>query len=255
MLCRFKIDNKVYFGSFENNKIKSAKRPCFDADPIPAGQSYALEQVKLITPCVPSKVVAVGLNYIDHAKELKMDLPDQPLIFIKPSTSVIGPFDDIIYPECVERLDYEAELAIVIKKPCKDVSAKEAGDYILGYTSLNDVTARDIQKKDGQWTRAKSFDTFCPIGPFIATGIPVDNLEIKLLLNGEVKQSSNTKNLIFKPIELVSFISKICTLLPGDIIATGTPGGVGPMEPGDEVEVSIENIGSLKNRVAGKRYG
>ncbi len=253
MLCRFRIDNKVHFGSFENNRIKSAKGPFFATDPIPAGQSFALEQVKLLAPCLPSKVVAVGLNYIDHAKELKMGLPEQPLIFIKPSTSVIGPFDDIIYPECVERLDYEAELAIVIKKPCKDIEAREAEDHILGYTLLNDVTARDIQEKDGQWTRAKSFDTFCPIGPFVATGIPIDDLEIKLLLNGEVKQSSNTKNLIFKPIDLVSFISKICTLLPGDIIATGTPGGVGPMNTGDEVEVSIENIGSLKNRVACKK--
>jgi len=203
-----------------------------------------------IAPSAPSKIIAVGLNYIDHANELKMELPKEPLIFIKPATSIIGHLDKIIYPESVKRLDYEAELAIVIKRICKDVPEKTAGDYILGYTCLNDVTARDLQKRDGQWTRAKSFDTFCPVGPHIATDIDPGDLKIDLYLNKKIKQSSSTKNLIFKPHHLVSFISKVCTLMPGDLIATGTPHGVGSMDVGDEVEVRIEGIGRLINKVS-----
>ncbi|MFH1753718.1 MAG: fumarylacetoacetate hydrolase family protein [Candidatus Omnitrophota bacterium] len=254
LLCRFKTDNDTRLGLVQHDKIEALKGSLFDQDHIPTGETLSLNNVRLAAPCAPTKIVAVGLNYRDHAKELHMGMPERPLIFIKPSTSVIGPLDEIIYPACVKRLDYEAELAIVIRKFCKDIEAGSAADYILGYTALNDVTARDLQKADGQWTRAKSFDTFCPIGPFIATDISADNLDLKLTLNGTVKQSSNTRNLLFKPNELVSFISKICTLLPGDVIATGTPGGVGPMEPGDVVEVSIEKIGTLKNMVAGKKH-
>jgi 2-keto-4-pentenoate hydratase/2-oxohepta-3-ene-1,7-dioic acid hydratase in catechol pathway len=255
LFCRFKIGEEIRFGLVEKDKdaIKSVKGSIFDPEFIITNQAFRLNQVRLLAPCQPSKVIAVGLNYTDHARELKMDLPSEPLLFIKPSTAVIGPNANILYPDSVGRLDYEAELGIVIKKGGKNISVDQAKDYILGYTCLNDVTARDLQQRDGQWTRAKSFDTFCPIGPFIATDIAAEDLDIKLLLNKEIRQSSNTKNLIFRPGYLVSFISKICSLLPGDVIATGTPSGVGPMKEGDEVEVSIQHVGSLKNRVTGER--
>ena len=253
LLCKFKVGEESFFGIAEGDIIKAISGSFFDKELIVTNRSYNSNQIRLLPPCRPSKIVAVGLNYTDHAHELKMDLPKEPLIFIKPSTAVIGHGESIVYPKGVERLDYEAELGIVIKKRAKGVTIGAAKDYILGYTCLNDVTARDIQKRDGQWTRAKSFDTFCPIGPFIAKDIDVRNLDIQLFLNNELKQSSNTKNMIFAPENLVSFISNICTLLPGDVIATGTPSGVGPMKPKDKVEVRIENIGSLINRVEEKR--
>lgn len=205
--------------------------------------------MKILRSLRPTKIILVGLNYRDHAKELGMKIPKEPIIFLKPPTSIIGPFDNIIYPKGVKRLDYEAELAIVIKKRAKYIKKNRTPGYILGYTCLNDVTARDLQKKDGQWTRAKSFDTFCPVGNHIETDIDPSNLEIRLFLNDLIKQSSNTKNLIFPPNELVSFISHIMTLMPGDIIATGTPPGVGPMKKGDTVRVEIEGIGTLENTV------
>lgn len=201
----------------------------------------------------PSKIVCAGLNYIDHAKELNMKIPDEPIIFLKPSSSVIFSNEKIKYPRMSKRVDYEAELAVVIGKKCKNVSDKNAKKYILGYACLNDVTSRDLQKKDGQWTRAKSFDTFCPLGPHIVSGINPDNLKIELYLNGELKQSSNTKNLIFKIPELVSFISKIMTLEKYDVIATGTPVGVGPVKIGDKIEVKIEKIGTLTNYVVSEK--
>lgn len=197
----------------------------------------------------PSKIICVGLNYKDHAKELNMPLPDEPILFMKPVTALIGPEEDIIYPEMSERVDYEAELAIVIGKKAKDVSKEDALEYIGGFTCLNDVTARDLQKKDGQWTRAKSFDTFCPVGPKVVKDIDPNNVKIQSFLNGELKQDLNTSNLIFDVEEIVSFISKIMTLNPGDIIATGTPPGIGPMKKGDKIEVKIEGIGTLRNYV------
>ena len=206
-------------------------------------------EVKLLSPCLPSKIVALGLNYRDHAEEVKMPIPKEPLLFIKPSTSVIGPGEAIIYPKTSKRVDYEAELAVVIGKEAKKVSEEKASDYILGYTCLNDVTARDLQPKEGQWTTAKGFDTFCPIGPWIVTDIDPYQLEIASFLNGERRQHSNTKNLIFGPHQLVSFISRVMTLLPGDVIATGTPSGIGPMTIGDKIDVVIEGIGTLRNQV------
>jgi len=197
----------------------------------------------------PSKIVCVGLNYIDHAKELDMKIPDEPIIFLKPSSAVIFNNEKIKYPKMSKQVDYEAELAVVIGKKCKNVSEKNSKKYILGYTCLNDVTARDLQKKDGQWTRAKSFDTFCPLGPRIVSGINPNNLRIELFLNGKLEQSSNTRNLIFKIPELVSFVSKIMTLEKYDVIATGTPVGVGPVKIGDKIEVKIEKIGTLTNYV------
>jgi 2-keto-4-pentenoate hydratase/2-oxohepta-3-ene-1,7-dioic acid hydratase in catechol pathway len=197
----------------------------------------------------PSKIIAVGLNYKDHARELKMEIPVEPIIFIKPPTSVIYHKDSIFYPPQTKELHYEAELAVIIKNKIKNIKPEEAEKHILGYTCGNDVTARDLQRKDGQWTRSKSFDTFCPLGPDIVSGIDPDNLDIKLYLNGKLMQSSITSNMIFKVNQLVSFISNIMTLEPQDVILTGTPSGVGPMQVGDVVEVEIEGIGKLANRV------
>ncbi|MFH1541730.1 MAG: fumarylacetoacetate hydrolase family protein [bacterium] len=187
----------------------------------------------------PTKIICAGLNYIDHAKELNMPIPDEPVIFAKMLNALCYDGDKIIYPSQTKELHYEAELAIVMGK----------NNQIAGFTCANDVTARDLQRKDGQWTRAKSFNAFCPIGPKIVTDIDPDNLDIKLYLNGELKQSSNTRNMIFKVDQLISFISKIMPLNPDDIILTGTPPGIGPMRVGDEVVVEVEGIGRLKNRV------
>ena len=197
----------------------------------------------------PTKIVLVGLNYRDHAKELGMPLPAEPILFMKPVTALIGPEESIIYPSQAARVDYEAELAVIIKDVCKDIEPEEVIEHVEGFTCLNDVTARDIQKRDVQWTRAKSFDTFCPIGPEIVTDVEPNNLRIQSFLNGELRQDSNTANFIFKVEELVSFISKVMTLMPGDIIATGTPGGIGAMNKGDTVEIKIEGIGTLRNYV------
>ena len=203
-----------------------------------------------LAPVRPTKIVAVGLNYRDHAMEFSLDIPEEPIIFLKPPSSVIGNNEDIVYPEGVKRLDFEAELAIVISRRCSAVSRDEAKDYILGYTCFNDVTARDLQEKDGQWTRSKSFDTFAPIGPWVETEIadPGD-LRIVARLNGEVMQSSSTSNMIFDVYYLVSFISCVMTLEQFDVIATGTPPGVGPMKIGDTIGIEIQGIGELRNRV------
>ncbi len=199
----------------------------------------------------PTKIVAVGLNYRNHAKELGMNTPHHPLLFIKPTTTIISDEETILLPEQSKRVDYEAELALVIKKTAKDIEEKDALKYVEGFTCLNDVTARDLQKLDTQWTRAKSFDTFCPIGPILVKPDEIDpnNVNIKLYLNGELRQDSSTKEFIFKVEYLISFISKIMTLNPGDIITTGTPPGIGPMKSGDIVEVNIGGVGTLKNYV------
>ncbi|RLC35936.1 MAG: hypothetical protein DRH33_07795 [Candidatus Nealsonbacteria bacterium] len=210
---------------------------------------YSLSEITFLAPCVPTKIIAVGLNYFDHANEFQMKIPNEPLIFMKPPSTLIAHNDNIIYPKMSKQLDYEAELAVIIKNKVKDIEPEGVFKNILGYTCFNDVTARDLQKKDEQWTRAKSFDTFAPVGPFISTDLNPDNLQIKLYKNGQLMQSSSTSNMIFKVDKIVSFISKIMTLFPGDIIATGTPSGVGQLEAGDIVEVEIEGIGILKNTV------
>jgi len=200
----------------------------------------------------PTKIIAIGLNYYDHAKEMNVSVPKYPLIFMKPPTSVILNGESIIYPDQTKELHYEGELGIVIKEKIKNVAKKVAYKYIAGYTCANDITARDLQRIDGQWTRSKSFDTFCPLGPRIVSDIdPLDGLEITTKVNGLIKQHSSTKNMIFNVFELVSFISSIMTLMPGDIIITGTPPGVGPLNVGDIVEVEIEGIGVLRNNVIG----
>ncbi len=246
---RFSVDNKVSYGILENDVVRIIAGDLFGEYTV-LEETYELPQIKILSPCTPTKIVAVGLNYRDHANEMGEAIPETPKIFMKPSTAVIGVDDTIVMPEMADRVDYEAEIAVVIKKKTKNISADDAKQYILGYTCLNDVTARDLQSYDGQWTRAKSFDTFAPIGPCITDEIDPNNVEIRLLLNGEEKQHSNTSNFIWKIDELVSFISQIMTLLPGDIITTGTPAGIGPMKKGDCVEVEIEGIGILRNIVS-----
>ncbi len=210
-------------------------------DRIPIGQ------ITILSPVVPSKAVCVGLNYLDHAQEFNLQLPPEPILFIKPASSVIGPDEAIVHPKQSKRIDFEAELAIVIGKTAKNVEEAHADEYILGYTCANDVTARDLQPQNGQWTMAKSFDTFCPLGPVITDEVDCDNLAVESRVNGVVKQHSNTRFLAFKPRFLVSYISKIMTLFPGDVILTGTPGGIAPMASGDIVEIELEGIGVLRN--------
>ena len=249
---RFEVDGKSKYGVKKNNKIREINQSPFVSDNFALGRKYELEDIKLLAPCRSSKIVCVGLNYTDHTNELGMQVPSVPKIFLKPAEAAIGPGEEIVYPAMANRVDYEAELAFVVKKSCKDISVAEADDYILGYCCFNDVTARDLQRADGQWTRAKSFDSFAPFGPTIVSDVDISNLKIQLFKNGEKEQDSTTAEMIFSPAELLSFISKIMTLKPGDLIATGTPPGVGPMKPGDEVEVKIEEIGSLKNQVVKK---
>lgn len=214
------------------------------------GERAELSKVKLLAPCQPSKIVAAGLNYRDHARELQMALPKVPVIFLKPPSAAIGPEEKIIQPAISQRVDYEAELAVVIKKETKNIFPDEAAQHILGFTCFNDITARDLQDLDGQWTRSKSFDTFAPFGPWIVDGIDPNNLKIKLFVDGQEKQTSTTANFIFSVEEIISFVSQVMTLYPGDIIATGTPAGIGPLASGNEVVVEIEDIGRLRNFVA-----
>ncbi len=232
----------------EGEKIVILKSPPFKEIKL-SSRRVRFKKCKLLAPASASKVILVGLNYRDHAQELKMRIPKEPVVFLKPPTTLIGNKGLIQYPRGVKRLDYEAELALVIKRKAKNISNKDAKKYILGYTCLNDVTARDLQAKDGQWTRAKSFDTFCPLGPWIETKISADRLAIQLHLNKKIKQDSSTKHFIFSIPHLVSFVSRIMTLFPGDVISTGTPPGVGKMKIGDKVTVGIEGIGKLENKV------
>ncbi|RYU12293.1 fumarylacetoacetate hydrolase family protein [Nocardioides iriomotensis] len=216
-------------------------------------QQFKLEEVRLLAPVLPrSKVVGIGRNYAAHAAEMGNDVPDEPMMFIKPNTSVIGPGDPIFYPRQSQEVHFEGELCVVIGRICRDVAPERVGEVIYGYTVGNDVTARDLQRKDGQFTRGKGFDSFCPIGPWIETELDTTNLRVTTHLNGDVKQDGTTKDLIFDVPTLVSFVSSVMTLLPGDVIMTGTPDGVGPMNVGDEVEVSVAGIGSLTNKVVSR---
>lgn len=247
-LVRFREGSTTLCGVLKGETIQVIDGDVFGSYRV-TERSVSLANVKLLAPCSPSKAVCVGLNYHDHAKEMKLELPAEPLIFLKPATCLLDPEGAIEYPAISQNLHFEAELAVVIKKQAKKVAAADAADYILGYTCANDVTARDLQKKDGQWTRSKAFDTFMPLGPCIETEVDAGNAGIKLYLNGEVKQSSNTSNLIFKIPELMAFITQVMTLYPGDVILTGTSSGVGPMEVGDTVSVEVEGIGRLNNTV------
>lgn len=215
----------------------------------PAGPPIPYGDVRLLAPVLPSKIIAVGKNYAAHAAEMGGDVPLEPMIFLKPSTSVIGPGDRIDLPPQSERVEHEAELAIVIGRLCSQVPPRRVSEVVLGYTCANDVTARDLQRSDGQWGRAKGFDTFCPLGPWIVTDVDASDLAITARVNGEVRQDARTSDLVFGVESLVAWISQVMTLLPGDIILTGTPAGVGPLVEGDSVSVSISSIGTLTNRV------
>jgi 2-keto-4-pentenoate hydratase/2-oxohepta-3-ene-1,7-dioic acid hydratase in catechol pathway len=217
----------------------------------PTEESILLADARLLSPVLPrSKVVGIGRNYAAHAAEMGSELPEEPLMFLKPNTSVVGPGDPIFYPRQSENVHFEGELAVVISRICRDVPKEKAADVIHGYTVGNDVTARDLQRKDGQFTRAKGFDSFCPLGPWVETELDVSDLRVQTFLNGEPKQDGRTSDLIFDVPTLVAYVTSVMTLLPGDVILTGTPEGVGPMNPGDEVEISIQGIGNLTNKVA-----
>ena len=246
----YEKDKEKKFGLVKDDRIQEAKGDVFSEFWL-TEKTIPLDAVKILPPCAPTKIIAIGLNYRSHAEEMNMTIPEEPMIFMKPPSAVIGPDEAIIYPEMSKQVDYEGELGVVIGAKCRFVSEEDAEKYILGYTCFNDVTARDLQRKDTQFIRAKGFDTFAPLGPFIETDIDPDKVKIETFLNGEKRQSGATNDLIFPVKRLVSFLSKIMTLCPGDIIATGTPSGIGPMKTGDIVEVKIEGIGSLRNRVAG----
>lgn len=249
-ICRFiGTDSEEHYGVIKEKWIHELKDSPFESISVTSSK-HKVSDIKFLAPCIPSKIIAVGLNYKDHAREMNKDLPSEPMLFMKPSTTVIGHEDDIIYPSHMSsRVDYEGELAVVMGKTVKHVTPEKSADYILGYTCMNDVTARDLQSKDVQFTRAKGFDTFAPIGPVIETGLDPSDLHIRTYLNGSLKQNSSTSNLIFTVPELISFVSKVMTLYPGDVISTGTPSGIAPMTPGDTVEVEIEGIGLLRNYV------
>jgi 2-keto-4-pentenoate hydratase/2-oxohepta-3-ene-1,7-dioic acid hydratase in catechol pathway len=217
------------------------------------GEQFSLADVRLLAPVIPrSKVVGIGRNYAAHAAELGNEVPDQPLVFFKPNTSVIGPFDPIVYPAESTNVHFEGELAVVIGRICRDVPVEKAADVIYGYTICNDVSARDLQKSDGQWARAKGYDSFCPLGPWIETELDPSDLRLTTTLNGEPRQDSTTALMLHDVPALVAYVTSFTTLLPGDVIATGTPEGVGPMTPGDDVSITVEGIGTLTNRVVSR---
>ena len=206
--------------------------------------------VTLLSPVIPTKVMCVGRNYEDHASEFAAEIPEEPMIFMKPATSVVGPNANVVHPKISKEVHHEAELAVVISKPARNIKAEDASQYIFGYTAANDVTARDLQRKDGQWTRGKGFDTFCPLGPAIETELdPLERLAVICTVNGEVRQAGFTSDMVFGVAEIIEYIAAFTTLLPGDVILTGTPSGVGKVEPGDLMEVEVDGIGTLSNRV------
>ncbi|MGW6277373.1 fumarylacetoacetate hydrolase family protein [Kribbella sp. NPDC055071] len=256
-IARFSVDDEPKYGVVETDDPEGlvGTVAVLDSDPLYrpvqfTGEQLQLADVRLLAPVIPrSKVVCVGRNYAAHAQELGNEVPKEPLIFLKPNTSVIGPRDGIVYPEQTNDLNFEGELAIIIGRICRDLPKERAEEVIFGYTIANDVTARDLQKSDGQWARAKGYDTFCPLGPWITTDLDPADIRVSTELNGEPKQDGRTSQFIFDIPEVLAYITSFTTLLPGDVVLTGTPAGVGPMLPGDEVAVSIEGIGTLTNKV------
>jgi 2-keto-4-pentenoate hydratase/2-oxohepta-3-ene-1,7-dioic acid hydratase in catechol pathway len=247
-IARFSIDGNVAFGVVEDDALDVIKGHPF-AEFERSGQKLPLEKVRLLPPVLPNKVVAVGRNYAEHAAELDNEVPEAPLTFFKPSTSVIGDGDPIVYPSFSQDVQYEAELAVVIGRMCREVPRERAMDVVLGYTCANDVTARDVQRREKQWARAKGFDTSCPLGPWIETELDPASLGIQCTVNGGQRQLGRTADMIHKIPDLIVHITEAMTLLPGDVVLTGTPAGVGPLSAGDEVAVSIEGIGTLTNKV------
>jgi len=244
-------EDDIAYGGVEPEGIRIYRGTPFVAWE-PTESVVPFTEAHLLAPVFPTKVVAVGRNYVDHAAERNAEIPEEPLIFLKPATAVIGPLASIVLPPDSSEVHHEAELAAVIGTVTRNVAIEDAGAHILGYTAANDVSARDLQRKDGQWSRAKGFDTFCPLGPAIETEVdPLEGLSITCRVDGEVRQFGTTADMVFGVNEIVSFISRVMTLLPGDVILTGTPGGVGPIVAGNRVEVEIERIGSLVNTVTG----
>lgn len=237
----------VRYGVLEDGRIFVTQRFWGER----TGETANLAEVRLLPPCAPSKIVCVGRNYSEHARELGNELAGEPLIFLKPPSALAAHGDAIRYPRISQRVDYEGELGVVIGKRARHVRAEDAAGYILGYTCVNDVTARDLQKKDGQWTRGKGFDTFCPVGPWIVPRGELGDgpLRLRTLVEGEVRQDASTADMIFPVPEIIAYVTAVMTLEPGDLIATGTPAGVGPLAPGAVVRVEIEGIGALENRV------
>lgn len=255
-IARYVYDGDVAFGVVEGSVDGTAEVAEMASHPFGpvtfTGSRRPLDEVKLLAPVLPSKVVAIGKNYAAHASEMGGDVPAQPLIFLKPSTAVTASAEPIFYPASSARVDYEGELAVVIGRLCRDVPVERAGEVIFGYTCANDVTARDQQKSDGQWSRAKGYDSFCPLGPWVETDLDIGDLRLTTTVNGDVKQDGRTAQIVHKVPALIAHITSCMTLLPGDVILTGTPEGVGPMSVGDEVAVEIEGIGRLVNRVVAR---
>ena len=253
-IARFSFGDDIKFGVVAAIGDDEVVAP-IAGDPLyvpiqPAGDPIPLADVRLLAPVIPrSKIVGVGRNYADHAAEMGHDVPANPLLFLKPNTSVIGPGEPITYPPFSENVHFEAELAVVIGRVCKDVPAARVPQVIFGYTCANDVTARDLQQSDGQWARAKGFDSSCPLGPWIETELDPADLAVTCTVNGELRQDGRTSQMVRDVVELVTYASSAFTLLPGDVILTGTPAGVGPLAPGDQVAVTVEGIGTLTNRV------
>lgn len=247
-IVRFSHEGRVRYGLISGQRLRLYEGSPFSGGK-PGKQTAPLSKVRLLAPCRPSKVVAVGLNFRAHAKEVSKTLPEEPMLFMKPSTSVIGPNEAIVRPPISRRVDHEAELGVVIGKKCRLVDPEQAAENILGYTCLNDVTARDLQGKDIQFTRAKSFDTFCPLGPVIALDLDPTQAGLRALVNNEARQDSNTSDMIFDVYDLVSFASQVMTLNPGDVIAAGTPAGISPLRAGDTVVIEIDGVGRLPNPV------
>jgi 2-keto-4-pentenoate hydratase/2-oxohepta-3-ene-1,7-dioic acid hydratase in catechol pathway len=250
LIARFKHPSALQplWGLVEGETILSLKSPPFEG--IETGKErYPLSEVDLLAPVCPSKVVAIGWNYEGHIRELGNPFPSEPLIFLKAPSAMIGHMAPIFLPPESERVDFEGELAIVMGRTCRRIRKHQARDVIFGYTALNDVTARDLQKKDGQFSRAKSFDTFCPAGPWIQRDLDPGSVRVTTHVNGELRQDDNTSTMLFDPYYIVEYVSAAMTLYAGDIIATGTPSGVGPLSPGDDVTITVEGIGALTNVV------
>ncbi len=247
-ICRVAIDDDLHYGVIEGDAVALLSSHPFGPFE-PEGRVLKLDDVRLVAPVLPSKIIAVAKNYAAHAKEMGGEVPASPNVFLKPNTAVVGPGEPICLPWQSEQVEHEAELAVVIGRMCRDVPADRVPEVILGYTCANDVTARDLQRTDGQWGRAKGFDTFCPLGPWIQTSLDLDDTAITCSVNGGVRQSGSTAEMVHDVVELVSWISSVMTLLPGDVILTGTPAGVGPLADGDSVTVTIDGIGSLTNPV------
>lgn len=251
-IVRFKTGNDIAYGLAEGAGVT-----LYQGSPFVVWEATETlipwAAVQLLAPVLPSKVVCIGKNFIEHAEELGGVVPEEPLMFLKPATAVVGPNARVVYPPMSQEVHHEAELAVVIGKVARNIRAEDASQYVFGYTAANDVTARDLQTRDGQWTRAKGFDTFLPLGPAIETELdPLERLAIICRVNGEVRQAGFTSDMVFGVAEILEFVTQVMTLLPGDVVLTGTPSGVGPVQPGDLMEVEIDGIGTLANRVVSR---